>query len=441
MSNEIWQVMIEGQVYEADTETLKSWALDGYVQPTDKIKKGTLSWTEARHVPLLRGVFSGTTGALPSQPTQSTSAQSGSQYSPSTSGLGGGQYSSGTYASSGAYASAEQYASGSQPGYSAPGYGQVASQAALPVMAAVCLNHPQVEPKYLCQSCGSTWCAQCVKMVGNIAICKCGEMCRSYQELKQTTMKLVAKSGSIGPTDFVDALTYPLKDIGGLVMLTVVYCILNFGANFAGMASLLLLAMAFAIDFNCISRIIRNVSDGETQPKIVPEISDPWDDIFFPCVLGLGVMIISFGPMIISIIFTVQSAMALIFKGGDSLKGTLQGGLGLSLIAVVVSAVWGFFYYPMALLIAGYTHNLGSVLNPLVGLDTMRRLGSQYFVAFAFYLVTIAMQFGINILINIVIGQIGGSIINGAISFYFSLVVAYLLGLALFKRSDELGIA
>lgn len=53
--NGVWQVKIEGKVYEADTNTLIEWAAGGYVQPGDKVKKGSLDWTEAKNVPVLRG--------------------------------------------------------------------------------------------------------------------------------------------------------------------------------------------------------------------------------------------------------------------------------------------------------------------------------------------------------------------------------------------------
>lgn len=54
MTGDVWQVMIEGKTYEADTATLVQWAAEGYVQPGDKVKKGALNWAEARHVPMLR---------------------------------------------------------------------------------------------------------------------------------------------------------------------------------------------------------------------------------------------------------------------------------------------------------------------------------------------------------------------------------------------------
>ena len=54
---EIWQVDIDGTLYEADTDTLKQWVLDGYVTPQTKVQKGSLKWIEAQRVPALRGLF------------------------------------------------------------------------------------------------------------------------------------------------------------------------------------------------------------------------------------------------------------------------------------------------------------------------------------------------------------------------------------------------
>ena len=51
----------------------------------------------------------------------------------------------------------------------------------------------------------------------------------------------------------------------------------------------------------------------------------------------------------------------------------LGGGIFI-LILLLISLVWLVFYYPMALAVAGYTQSFLSVINPLVGLDTIRRM-------------------------------------------------------------------
>ena len=54
MSDEKWQVLVQGIPYDSDLETLKGWLIEGRVQPTDRVQKGTLPWTAARNVPALR---------------------------------------------------------------------------------------------------------------------------------------------------------------------------------------------------------------------------------------------------------------------------------------------------------------------------------------------------------------------------------------------------
>jgi hypothetical protein len=103
----------------------------------------------------------------------------------------------------------------------------------------------------------------------------------------------------------------------------------------------------------------------------------------------------------------------------------------------------------MALAVAGYTQSFGSVINPLVGLDTIKRMGSTYFKAFGMVLV---IQIGALLVGGVVafitsplslpfIGNLPAMFINGSVTFYFNLVIACLLGLSLYKCADRLGIS
>ena len=56
-NQEIWQVEVGGQVYEADLAELATWVVDGALQPEDKVRRGNLRWIEARKVPLLVAHF------------------------------------------------------------------------------------------------------------------------------------------------------------------------------------------------------------------------------------------------------------------------------------------------------------------------------------------------------------------------------------------------
>ena len=51
--NEVWQVEVGGQVYEAPFAELGDWIGEGSLLPQDKVRRGNLRWIEARRVPNL----------------------------------------------------------------------------------------------------------------------------------------------------------------------------------------------------------------------------------------------------------------------------------------------------------------------------------------------------------------------------------------------------
>ena len=102
----------------------------------------------------------------------------------------------------------------------------------------------------------------------------------------------------------------------------------------------------------------------------------------------------------------------------------------------------------MALTVAGYTQSFWAVMNPVVGIDTIRRMRSTYFKAFGMVLLIQFMSLSISIILAIIlspfalpfIGNLPANFISGGITFYFNLVIACILGLSLFKCADRLGI-
>ncbi len=109
---------------------------------------------------------------------------------------------------------------------------------------------------------------------------------------------------------------------------------------------------------------------------------------------------------------------------------------------------WALCYYPMALLVAGYTENFASVINPLVGLDTIRRMGATYGKAFAMYLVVQVAGIAVGLITSSIlspfdlpfIGNLPAKFANGVVTVYTSMVIAFILGVALYKCADKLDI-
>jgi hypothetical protein len=54
---EIWQVEVQGQIYEANFEELTVWIAEGALLREDKVRRGNLRWLEAGKIPALYGFF------------------------------------------------------------------------------------------------------------------------------------------------------------------------------------------------------------------------------------------------------------------------------------------------------------------------------------------------------------------------------------------------
>ena len=156
---EIWQVMIQGEVYEADLESLKQWVTEGRVLPTDHVRKGNLNWIQADRAPAMRRVFSGQDQPPPVSLPASTAAQDEHVHATPHSDVAAGE----TFTADVPF---------SDPWTAQPG----ASDA--------CYNHPESSPEYICRVCGATLCRECPNYMGvsKIPLCPlCGDLCQPYQ--------------------------------------------------------------------------------------------------------------------------------------------------------------------------------------------------------------------------------------------------------------------
>lgn len=490
VESEIWQVRIQGQVYETDGETLKKWVGEGMLQPTDHVKKGSLNWIEAGRAPLLRPVFSGEKIILP-PPPEATDAPL-----PPPPLL--------APAHAPALASA-QIASLMQEHGIAP----VSNVADIPLPASnACHFHPQLEPKFICRICSTLFCRECPNFVGasKVPLCKlCGDLCKPLDQVKERKAQQQFQSSGFGFQDFRNALRYPFQNKTGLF----------FGAAFYGF---LLLAgfrgriLASAVLFGCISVVINKVAYGKMDRNFLPDLSEfsMWDDVIMPALLGIGVGIVTLGPtilLVVALLFGVfggagetptplaqgqpvqqeeqltQEDMDALVRGDDperdaetakkleKLRPTYQiaqeakkseesqaqtfgmltqfmGGPLLVVLLLLAALAWAVFYYPMALAVAGYTEDFASVVNPLIGLDTIRRMGLNYVKAFLMYAGVQLVGLVLSLVVGLVtapfqmpfVGNLPATFLDGMITFYTSLVIACILGLALFKSADKLGL-
>jgi hypothetical protein len=552
---ELWQLMTHDGVYQADLPTLKQWVAEGLVRPTDRVRKGALKWIEAERAPALRRVFTGeevpefvqesaaaapnthaTQGAqgahaalaeshaqavaIPAQDAPSSpqaaanvrpvthevgvwpKAVAGAEAGAQDLGLGAG---GAPFAGSARGGFIEAVSTKDFPGV--PAADPVLSGE--PSLASACRNHPAEAATLICRECRLTFCRACPNRMGtsSVMLCpECGNFCDPLESVTER-LSLYERAGSgFGFDDFTEALAYPLKHLASLIGGALLYGFLLI----IGVRGQLL---ASALVFGCISLVIHRVGYGRMDRDFLPDFSEFsfWDDVLIPFFLGLGITLVTLGPVIVlflALVFgwfgvgatqpTAEEAarqqqqsqaitaedMKVLSQGGTAeeeaavrrkIDGATPAGQlarevkeskrtnddsplyivrallsrpGLFFVLALLAIAWAAFYHPMALLVAGWTESFKSTINPLVGIDTMRHMGANYFKAFLMYLTVTAASFTLDAVVAFVtspfdmpfVGNIPARFIGGVVTFYTSLVIACVLGLALFKSADRLGI-
>jgi hypothetical protein len=130
---------------------------------------------------------------------------------------------------------------------------------------------------------------------------------------------------------------------------------------------------------------------------------------------------------------------------------TIKAFLGLAAPLVVlgfITFVWGLIFFPAACAVAGYSKSFLATINPLVGLDTMRRLGVDYLKILAMgFLLLVALLIVSGVLGAIfsafdlpMVGNLPATALAALFTFYLAAVFSCILGYALYKRADRLGL-
>jgi hypothetical protein len=483
---ELWRVNTPEGVFETDLETLKQWIAEGSVLPTDKVSKGNLNWIDAGRAPMLKAAFKGD----PAVPLDVVTAQASARQTERI---------------------REAEPTPAYPEFLEPACAPLpVTQVANPgAPSNVCHNHPDTPPRYLCRMCNAALCESCPKFVSKIPLCPlCGELCKLYEEVKTKAASVEFQSSGFGLEDFARALRYPFQHKAALFCGAIIYAFLLLLGFRTGL-------IAYVIMFGCMSHVISQVAWGRLNRSFMPDFSEfsPWDDLLVPLGLGIGITIVTWGPVIVlllALLFGVLSGPTVSQLSASQRESAQQGpsqedlsvlldpnadpkkqaeaskkldqlrpgvqmsqeaerskneqsdpapglrmlmpylGAGVAMaLLFLLGLVWAIFYYPMALAVAGYTQSFGSVINPLVGLDTIRRMGATYFKAFGMVLSIQVVALIVAVIVAMItspfalpfVGNLPAKFIDGTITFYFNLVIACVLGLSLYKCADRLGIS
>lgn len=478
---ERWRVSTIEGVFEADLETLKQWILEGCVLPTDKVSKGSLNWIEAGRAPMLRSAFSGEAVASPL--VSATVAPDVTLPLPDHGSQGKSDH-----------------------------LAVVPHRSTNERSADVCHNHPQSATKYVCGTCAQPFCNECPKFVGTskIPLCPlCGDLCKLFEQERSKVISQEFQSSGFGFEDFNRALRYPLQHKVALLCGAGIYGLLLL-AGFRGRiaASVMMFGcISQVISQVAWGRLNRSFMPDFSEFSLWDDVAVPIGLGIGITVVTWGPTIV----LILALVFGVVSGPSFSPAGAMQAEGSqrtnqldedaigtlldpnadphkqaeaskkldqLRPGYQISqeaerskqelsdptadlrffmnffqvpfllLLLLLACLAWGIFYYPMALAVAGYTQSFGSVINPLVGLDTIRRMGGTYFKAFGMVLGLQIAGLIAAVVVAVItaplalpfFGNLPAMFIDGSLTFYLNLVVACVLGLSLYKRADRLGI-
>jgi hypothetical protein len=519
---EVWQVDVNGTVYEAPFRELGEWIDGGSLLPDDKVRKGNLRWT-----------------------TTVADDPSSDRLSPTPPSLGFSNPSD---------AETQSFAQSS-----------IIESPATEKDASTCALHPGVESAYHCDGCSNGFCKACPKSYsGTVKICPmCGAMCRSNSEVtrereRAKTLERAFTEG-FGIADFFSALGHPFKFRVSLVLGALMFMFFTLGSGAGSLGGILMVGAglmatmcANAMTFGVLAHTIDNFIQGRLDANFMPDFDDfsLWDDVVHPFFLSIAAYVSAFGPFILVLIigfYLVMSSLSnrvdsykndlekipgtnvyagreladqskdvkgvlgdidekrrnrieeltmsadgdasvasgsiapideesrqqeeLWAKASESRKHSLESAIGkspekeaqerseivqafLSLAAPIVviggiALLWGLFFFPAACAVAGYSRSFVATINPLVSLDTIRRLGIDYVKILAMALVLGLISLFVSGLLAVIfsafnlpgLGNLPATAIGSLFTFYFSVVFSCILGVALYKSADKLGLA
>lgn len=539
-ANEIWQVDVNGTVYDAAFGELPEWIDGGSLLPGDKVRKGNLRWIEARRVPSLVPFFN---------------AKEKGESMPVIVSV----------------TEAQPESISVEPAVNLSVVEAVVQVAETPPAAfdpTRCALHADLESFYLCDGCATGFCKTCPNSYGGtVKVCTlCGAMCRPVLEAKATQQAMLHQTAAVdrgfGIGDFFSALGHPFNFKVSLFFGAGLFALFTLGQSAASIGGIFLVVSAIfcwmlanMLSFGVLSTTVDNFIQGKLDANFMPDFEnfEIWDDIVHPFFLYIASVVVSFGPFLLTLaigfylvmnavqdaanairsdleripgthmyagreladqsgdvrevleridrkraerIANASNRVALAAETADnyesnpdrvideesreqeelwamateSRKKSLESAIGktpetaaqeraemfkafLQLAAPLVvigflTFLWGCIFFPAACAVAGYSKSFLATINPLVGLDTMKRLGGTYLKILLMAFVLVVLAGFISLVIAAVLspldlpglGNLPATFISALFTFYLWAVFSCIIGYALFKKGDKLGL-
>ena len=327
-----------------------------------------------------------------------------------------------------------------------------------------CVNHPGDRSESVCRTCSIGYCRECEHKVQNAVVCKrCETLCVPATE-HEARLERDRRRAQPMMDELHTILTYPLRDTTAFVSLAIftgIFGALGHVSVLYGQAVAVLFSQGVLMAY-CFTALSR-VSSGNLQ-DFMPDISDI-HDLATNLRLGLAALVAGSGPLLLLILLV--PALAVVSGGVANppaaeevaapapALGQMEGGPlpvvdvsdrleedtapGVMLfLAAFLALIWKIAYTPMALTVAGLSRSIWSTLNPALGFDTMKRMGSVYWNAMGIYTVIAIAQWVLGAALSFI--PIAGMIVYSFVEAYAYLMIGCTLGLAVFKKAVELGL-
>jgi hypothetical protein len=318
-----------------------------------------------------------------------------------------------------------------------------------------CVNHHAAQSQSVCKSCQIGYCPDCEQKTQNAVICPvCDGLCVPAQKYEEEQGQKRQRDRSM-MEELEVIVRYPLQDPLAFVLLALFTGLFAFFARFAAIAVVLSQGVLMWYCFHALNR----VSTGNLK-DVMPQFDDVMD-IVRPLRLGLAALLISAGPLLVIYLWSnIGVAKSFLADGGAQLADApvvqaaggppvdegdevedmpaLEGGsLLLATLLLIPAILWKIVYTPVALTVAGLSRSVLSTLNPMIGFDTVKKMGATYWQAMLIYTVLAFGQWVLNFVLSWI--PILGGILASFVDAYAYLAIGCTLGLAVFKKAPELG--
>jgi hypothetical protein len=332
-SADIWQIDVNGQIYEAPFDEMAQWIAEGSLLRGDMVRKGSLRWIEAGRVPTLIQFFNAREAGTPILPVvtvgddnpQTSNFQPAAEiHLPATPSF---------EPAAPLFSSFEpEIPVETQPDFNPP-----PPQPPPVLQPGMCVMHSDIPAVYQCDTCGNGFCKACPNSYGGtVKICPfCGAMCRSIEAAQAAAQVNYrheeALAEGFGLADFGRALAYPFKFKISYVFGAVMFAFFSYGQSAASMggfmltvASIFCLMGTNMLTFGILSNTVDNFSQGRIGGNFMPAFDgfSIWEDVVHPFFMSIAVYIVSFGLLAVLVIGAIWYFMGSLLTAADKLQET-----------------------------------------------------------------------------------------------------------------------